>query len=340
MVKKVTIFKRTAALLGALTLTASLTACAGAQDEKTSLTIYSGRSQEFIEPFFQAFTEATGIALDVRYGDSAELAAQILEEGRNSPADLFLSQDAGALGAVSGANLLVALDSNLLERVASNYRSTSKDWIAITGRARVLAYAPDRVTDLPSSVDDLVDPQWKGRLAIAPTNSSFQAFITAMIQKRGEAATENWLRALQKNSPKLYEKNSLIVQAIDAGDIDAGLVNHYYTWEVSEELGREVNVKNSFFGPADLGNLVNVSGAGILRTSEKASLATDLIAFLLSDKEQERFVSDTHEYSIVFPELRPEGLPALKDIEAPLVDLANLSDLKRTQALLIKVGLL
>lgn len=327
-------------LLSALILTTSLTACASGQNEDSSLTIYSGRSQEFIEPFFTAFTEATGIELDVRYGDSAALAAQILEEGNNSPADLFLSQDAGALGAVAGAKLLASLDQSLLERVASNYRAPSKDWVAITGRARVLAYAPDRVASLPSSIDELISENWKGRLAIAPTNSSFQAFITAMIQTRGEAATESWLRALQNNSPKLYEKNSLIVQAIDAGDVDAGLVNHYYTWEVAEELGREINVQNSFFGPGDLGNLINVSGAGILRTSKKQSFASELIAFLLSDEEQASFVSDTHEYSIVLPELRPEGLPALNEIKAPRVDLANLSDLGRTQALLIKVGLL
>ncbi|MFM8384011.1 MAG: extracellular solute-binding protein [Actinomycetota bacterium] len=337
---KASALKKFLALLGALTLATSLTACAGGENEDASLTIYSGRSQEFIEPFFTAFTEATGIKLDVRYGDSAALAAQILEEGDNSPADLFLSQDAGALGAVAGAKLLALLDQRLLERVASNYRAPSNDWVAITGRARVLAYAPDRVAALPTSIDELIAENWKGRLAIAPTNSSFQAFITAMIQNRGEAATETWLRALQKNSPKLYEKNSLIVQAIDAGDVDAGLVNHYYTWEVAEELGREINVKNSFFGPEDLGNLVNVSGAGILRTSKKQSLASELIAFLLSDEEQARFVSDTHEYSIVLPELRPEGLPALNEIKAPRVDLANLSDLKRTQALLIKVGLL
>lgn len=340
MRKKPLTLKKFLALLGALTLTASLVACADGQDGKASLTIYSGRSQEFIEPFLQEFTKATGIELDVRYGDSAALAAQILEEGENSPADVFLSQDAGALGAVAGSELLTELDEKLLERVASNYRAPSKDWVAITGRARVFAYAPDRVTTLPASVDELVDSKWNGRLAIAPTNSSFQAFITAMIQTRGEAATETWLRALQKNSPKLYEKNSLIVQAIDAGDVDAGLVNHYYTWEVSEELGRGINVKNAFFGPSDLGNLVNVSGAGILRTSKNQSSASELIAFLLSDKEQQRFVTDTHEYSIVMPELRPEGLPALKEIKAPRVDLANLSDLQRTQALLIKVGLL
>ena len=327
-------------LLSALILTVSLTACAGGQNEVNSLTIYSGRSQEFIEPFFKTFTEATGIELDVRYGDSAALAAQILEEGDNSPADLLLSQDAVALGAVAGAKLLASLDQSLLERVASNYRAPSKDWVAITGRARVMAYAPDRIAALPSSIDELISENWKGRLAIAPTNSSFQAFITAMIQTRGETATESWLRALQNNSPKLYEKNSLIVQAIDAGDVDAGLVNHYYTWEVTEELGREINVKNSFFGPGDLGNLINVSGAGILRTSKKQSFASELISFLLSDEEQARFVSDTHEYSIVLPELRPEGLPALNEIKAPRVDLANLSDLGRTQALLIKVGLL
>ena len=340
MPKKASALKKFLALLGALTLATSLTACAGGENEDASLTIYSGRSQEFIEPFFAAFTEATGIELDVRYGDSAALAAQILEEGDNSPADLFLSQDAGALGAVAGAKLLASLDQSLLEMFASNYRAPSNDWVAITGRARVLAYAPDRVAALPTSIDELIAENWKGRLAIAPTNSSFQAFITAMIQTRGETATETWLRALQKNSPKLYEKNSLIVQAIDAGDVDAGLVNHYYTWEVAEELGREINVKNSFFSPEDLGNLVNVSGAGILRTSKKQSLASELITFLLSDEEQARFVSDTHEYSIALPELRPEGLPALNEIKAPRVDLANLSDLKRTQALLIKVGLL
>jgi iron(III) transport system substrate-binding protein len=183
-------------LLSALILTVSLTACAGGQNEVNSLTIYSGRSQEFIEPFFKTFTEATGIELDVRYGDSAALAAQILEEGDNSPADLFLSQDAGALGAVAGAKLLASLDQSLLERVASNYRAPSKDWVAITGRARVMAYAPDRIAALPSSIDELISENWKGRLAIAPTNSSFQAFITAMIQTRGETATESWLRAL------------------------------------------------------------------------------------------------------------------------------------------------
>ena len=332
--------KKLLSLLGVFALIASLTACSGSEEEGSSLVIYSGRTQEYIASVFADFTEETGIQLDVRYGDSAALAAQILEEGENSPADLFISQDAGALGAVSGAGLMGQLDSSILERVGEYFRAPAGDWVALTGRARILAYAPDRVTNLPTSVDDLVKPEWKGRLGIAPTNASFQAFVTAMIQLRGEASTEEWLRGIVANSPKFFEKNSLIVEAIDSGDIDAGLVNHYYIYEVAEELGREINVKNHFFAPGDVGNLVNASGVGIMRMSNKSELGAQLIEYLLSMKVQETFVNDVHEYSVVDPSLKPDGLIALSDVKAPAVKLADLADLQRTQRLLIKVGLL
>lgn len=332
--------KQLLSLLGVFALIASLTACSGSEEEGSSLVIYSGRTQEYIASVFADFTKETGIQLDVRYGDSAALAAQILEEGENSPADLFISQDAGALGAVSGAGLMGQLDSSILERVGEYFRAPAGDWVAMTGRARILAYAPDRVTNLPTSVDDLVKPEWKGRLGIAPTNASFQAFVTAMIQLRGEASTEEWLRGIVANSPKFFEKNSLIVEAIDSGDIDAGLVNHYYIYEVAEELGREINVKNHFFAPGDVGNLVNASGVGIMRMSKKSELGAQLIEYLLSMKVQETFVNDVHEYSVVDPSLKPDGLIALSDVKAPAVKLADLADLQRTQRLLIKVGLL
>lgn len=332
--------KKLLSLLGVFALIASLTACSGSEEEGSSLVIYSGRTQEYIASVFADFTEETGIQLDVRYGDSAALAAQILEEGENSPADLFISQDAGALGAVSGAGLMGQLDSSILERVGEYFRAPAGDWVAMTGRARILAYAPDRVTNLPTSVDDLVKPEWKGRLGIAPTNASFQAFVTAMIQLRGEASTEEWLLGIVANSPKYFEKNSLIVEAIDSGDIDAGLVNHYYIYEVAEELGREINVKNHFFAPGDVGNLVNASGVGIMRMSKKSELGAQLIEYLLSMKVQETFVNDVHEYSVVDPSLKPDGLIALSDVKAPAVKLADLADLQRTQRLLIKVGLL
>lgn len=326
-----------------LMLMGALTSCAAtpeAEELTAPITLYSGRSEELIAPFIEAFTAETGIQVETRFGDSAALAAQLLEEGANSPADLFLSQDAGALGALSAAGLLAPLEGETLNQTPKEFISEEEDWVGITGRARVFAYSPTRVSSLPGSVADLVRPEWKGRVGIAPTNSSFQAFVTAMIQNQGEPATQEWLEAIIKNEPKLYEKNSLIVKAIDSGEIDGGLVNHYYLWEVASALGREIKVQNHFFTTGDIGNLLNVSGAGILKSSNNQNGAKRLIEFLLSKAIQEKFVSDTHEFSLEYPELSPEGVPQWSAIGAPKVDLSKLADLQRTQKLLLKVGLL
>ena len=329
-----------AMIISVLAIGSLLTSCSQESSDGKKLTIYSGRSEEFIAPFLEQFTAETGIEFDVRYGDSAALAAQLLEEGENSPADLFLTQDAGSLGAVSSAQMFAQLPNQILSRVESKYQSPSSDWVGVTGRVRVFAYAPDRLTTLPQTIDDLTNATWRGRIGIAPTNGSFQTFITALIQSRGEAAAEKWLAAIKNNEPVLYEENSQIMEAIDGGQIDIGLVNHYYLWEVAEELGRDINVKIDFFQAGDIGNLVNAAGAGILATSQKKESAQSLIEFLLRDDIQEKFVTDTHEYSLALPTLWPEGLPALIDVASPAVDLASLSDLRRTQALLIKVGLI
>ena len=320
----------------------SLVACSSNnQDEGAAeLTIYSGRSEEFIGPFFADFETQTGIKLNVRYGDSAELAAQLLEEGANSRADLFIAQDAGSLGAVADAGMLTALDSTVLDLVDAQYQSDDGNWIGITGRARVFAYDPTKVTELPSSIDDLLDPKWSGKIGIAPTNASFQAFITALRQLRGEAAAEQWLTALVANKPLTYEKNSMIVEAIDAGQIEIGLTNHYYIYEVAQSLGRAINVKDGFFAPGDVGNLVNVSGAGILNTAKNSAGAAELIKFLLSNESQNKFVTDTNEYSVL-PDLpAPKDLPSLAEIGSPRVDLTALKDVAATQQLLVRVGLL
>jgi iron(III) transport system substrate-binding protein len=323
----------------ALSLGASLlTGCASQKSE--SLVIYSGRSESFISPFLNQFTALTGAKLDVRYGDSAALAAQLLEEGVNSPADIFISQDAGALGAISEAGLLAPLEQRILDRVEDKYRSSRSDWVGITGRARVFAYSPERVKTLPSTIDQLTLPIYRAKIGIAPTNSSFQAFITALIQSRGEAAAVNWLERLKANDVKLYEKNSQIVAAIDAGEIDLGLVNHYYLWEVSKALGREIAVANGFFAPGDTGNMINVAGAGILKTSTNLDVSLELLTYLLSDEVQREFIEKTYEYSLVLKDANPVGLPALSQIPSPRVDLSLLANLSKTQALLIKVGLI
>jgi iron(III) transport system substrate-binding protein len=306
----------------------------------TELTVYSGRSEEFIAPFFADWEASTGIKLNVRYGDSAELSAQILEEGSNSPADLFLSQDAGSLGAISQDGLFTALPSDVAADIPAAYVAANREWVGITGRARVFAYAPDRVKTLPVSFTDLTRPIYKNQIGIAPTNASFQAFLTALIENKGIAFAKTWLEGLKTNGVKIYLKNSAIVEAIDKGEISIGLVNHYYIWEVSEALGRPINVKNGFFAPGDLGNLINVSGAGILQTSAKQKTAQDLINYLTSAAAQQRFVSDTHEYSLLDGAMSPAELPALDKIGAPSIDLKTLSNIKATQDLLIQVGLL
>ncbi len=306
----------------------------------TEMTVYSGRSEEFIAPFFAEWENSTGIKLNVRYGDSAELSAQILEEGKNSPADLFLAQDAGSLGAVAQAGLFTQLPDDVATEIPAEFVAENREWVGITGRARVFAYAPDRITTLPASITDLTKPIYKNQIGIAPTNASFQAFLTALIENKGAAFAKTWLEGLKNNGVKIFLKNSAIVEAIDKGEISMGLVNHYYVWEVSEALGRTINVKIGYFAPGDLGNLINVSGAGILQTSTKQKTAQDLINYLTSATAQKKFVSDTHEYSLIKGANPPADLPAMNKIGAPSIDLKTLSNIKATQDLLIQVGLL
>ena len=327
-----------ALILGGLTWVQSGSDSSGEQVKE--LTIYSGRSEEFIAPFFANWEQESGIKLNVRYGDSAELAAQILEEGNNSTADLFLSQDAGYLGAVSAAGLFSKLPTGVGSDIEDIYIAGDRSWIGVTGRARVFAYNPKAVTLLPQSVADLTKPAYKGRVGIAPSNASFQAFVTALTNEKGATFAENWLKAMKDNGAQIYLKNSAIVEAIDKGAIDLGLVNHYYTWEVSQALGRDIDVENGFFAPGDIGNLVNVSGIGILGTSEKQEVAQGLINYLTSEVAQAKFVEDTHEYSLIPGAKAPESLPELKSIGSPKVDLASLEKVQATQDLLTKVGLL
>ena len=200
-----------------------LSGCAADED---SLLVYSGRSESLIGPLVQQFEEESGIAVEVRYAGSAELAAQLLEEGVNSPADVFLAQDAGALGAASKAGLLEILPEGLYDLVPEEYSAADRTWVGVSGRARVLVYDPSKVTRLPESIFDLEDPSWRGRIGIAPTNASFQAFVTAMRILHGDEQTLLWLEAMKENAV-IYEKNGAILEAVESGQPDAGLINHY-----------------------------------------------------------------------------------------------------------------
>ena len=321
------------ALLVAIAAT-SLTGCAKETTAtgEQSITIYSGRSEDLIAPLLEQFTAETGIGVEVRYSDSASLAAQILEEGDNVKADVFFSQDAGALGAISQAGAFKKLNDDISPLVDAKYRSTDNTWIGVSGRSRVLSYNPELVTaaDLPKSVFDLADAKWKGKIAIAPTNASFQSSVTAMRLLKGEQATVKWLAAMKENAV-LFEKNSQILEAVETGQVAAGLLNHYYWYERAAEVGEDKMVsKMSWFETGDAGNLINVAGVGVL--SDKPEAQT-FAKWLLGNSAQTFFVEKTAEYSLTGLAARA-GLPALEEIAAPKIDLSSLSTLAQTLELI------
>jgi iron(III) transport system substrate-binding protein len=312
-----------------------LSACAPQADDE--LVIYMGRAETLIQPLIDQYIAESGVNVQVRYAGSAELAAQILEEGENSPADVFMAQDAGALGAVSKAGFLQVMDQDLLNLVSAEYRAQDGTWLGVSGRVRVFNYDPDKVTELPTSVMDLAGPEWKGRVGIAPTNSSFQAFVTAMIQIEGEAATLEWLKAMKENGV-MYDKNSAILEAVETGQVDSGLINHYYWYAKGAEVGFEnLNTEIAAFESLDVGNLRNVAGVGILSDDPKA---TAFVEFLLSETAQLYFVNETSEYPLIQGVDPLPGLTPLEEIPAPDFDLNDLEALEETLELIRAAGLI
>ena len=332
----------------------ALAACSNASDsggtESTNaessfagetLTVYSGRSESLVAELFKQFTTQTGIELDVRYGDSGELASLILTEGEASPADLYFSQDAGALGAVGEAGLLTELPQDVLDQVDERFRSTSGQWVATSGRVRVVVYNPDLVATPPASVDDLLDPQWKGKIGFAPTNASWQSFVTALRVIRGEDAARTWLEGFAANEPVPYEKNGVVRDAVNSGEVSLGLVNHYYLYEkIAAEGADAVVAKNHYFTNGDVGGLVNVAGVGVVASSSKQTAALELVKFLLSAQGQQYFATKTFEYTMSAGVAPNSNLPKFDELNPPAIDLSDLSSIEATQQLLEEVGLL
>jgi iron(III) transport system substrate-binding protein len=304
--------------------------------------VYSGRNEELVGPIIERFEEESGIDVEVRYGDTAELAATILEEGAHSPADVFLSQDAGALGAVADRGLLSPLSGEVLERVEERFRDPDGRWVGVSGRARVVAYNTEALgeEDLPDSILGFIDPEWEGRLGWAPTNGSFQAFVTALRLIEGEEVAREWLEGIEANDPQVYENNLAILQGVASGEIEAGFVNHYYLFQRQEEEGGDVPVNNYYFRNGDPGALVNVAGVGILGTSDNAPAAGEFLDFLLSEEAQQYFANETFEYPLVEGIPINEELVPLSEIETPNIDLSNLDDLEGTLELLRETGVL
>lgn len=334
---------RLAGTVGTVAAMLCFTACgtASQNDDPEKIVVYSGRSEALIAPLIDKFTADTGIDVETRYAGSGELAAQLVTEGDKSPADVFLSQDAGALGAVSKAGLLAPIDSATLHAVPEHFSAADGTWVGVSGRARVLVYNPVLAPDPPNTIDGLLAPEWKGKIGFAPSNASWQAFVTGLRVIRGEDGAEQWLRAFKGQDPQAFENNVAVRDAVDSGQIALGLVNHYYLYELINSKGADaVTAENMFMAPGDPGGLVNVAGVGVLKSAPNPEGAQAFAAYLVAESAQNYFATETAEYPLVLGVAPSAEMPPLADLQPPEVDLSQLDDIEATQELLVKTGLL
>lgn len=308
-----------------------------------TITLYSGRSKSLVDPIIQQFEKETGIEVKVSYANTTQLAVKLMTEGEKSPAAVFWAQDAGALGAVSKKGLFAKLPETILSKVPTTFRHVEGFWVATSGRARVLAYSPERLSkeELPESVFDLTQPMWRGKVGWAPLNASFQAFVTAMRGQVGDERTEKWLRDMKANGAITYPKNTPIIEALAAGEIDLGLPNHYYLFRFKKG-NSNYPVEQTFFKENDPGNLVNVAGIGLVKNSKNKETALKFIEYLLSPKAQQYFVSEVFEYPVIEGVIPNANLVPLDELLnlVPKFDLNEMDDIKGTVKLLRSAGMI
>jgi len=323
--------------LGLLLLPSLLAACGGGSD---ALTIYSGRSMSLVGPIIQQFEESTGVDVRVTYAGTPLLAATLLEEKDRTPADVFLAQDPGGLGAV--AHMLSPLPEDILALVPEWARSPQGQWIGLSGRARTVVYNTETLTEagLPDDIFEFVDPIWKGRIGWAPANASFQTMVTAMRAVWGEAKTRQWLEGIQANDPKVYPKNTPIVAAAAAGEIDVGFVNHYYLHRFLAEAGDSFPARNYHLRSGGPGSIIMVAGAGVLESSQNRETAQNFVRFMLSPVAQQYFADQAFEYPLVAEIEAQRALLPLSELRRPDIAPRELVDLAGTQALLRGTGIL
>ncbi|MEK7806733.1 MAG: iron ABC transporter substrate-binding protein [Chloroflexota bacterium] len=304
------------------------------------LTIYSGRSKVLVEPVIGQFSKATGIQVSVKYAGTPQLAATLLEEGDKTPADIFLAQDPGGLGAVE--HLLAPLPGSILGQVPVWAVSPEGRWVGLSGRARTVVYNTDRLTeaDLPDDIFGFIDPRWKGRIGWAPSNSSFQTMVTAMRAVWGQEKTRRWLEGIQATGPRVYPNNTSIVAAAAAGEIDVGFVNHYYLHSFLAEQGESFKARNYHPRAGGPGAIVMVAGAGILANSQHRESAERFLEFMLSPVAQQYFATQTFEYPVVEGVKTGRALVPLSAFNRPDIPAKDLMDLGGSQTLLRDTGIL
>jgi iron(III) transport system substrate-binding protein len=321
----------------------ALTGCAAdPADEEGALTVYVGRDEELVGPLIERFEEESGIDVEARYAATPELAALLLEEGEQTPAQVFLSQDAGALGALTDADLVAEIPADLADVIPEGFTSQDGSWIGVTGRARVIAYDGEQLAeeDVPDTVDALTGEEWSGEVAFAPGNASFQSFITALRVLEGEEAAAEWVAGIAANDPELTENNLASLDLVNNGQVQLGLINHYYWFRQAAEVGADDMRAQLKFLPGDPGGIVNVTGAAILKGAADDADARAFVEFLVSEEAQQYFVDETFEYPLLPGVEAPEGLPPIESLVNPGLDLSDLDSVEESQRLLADNGLI
>jgi iron(III) transport system substrate-binding protein len=321
-------------------LLVAILAASGCGGDRDALTIYSGRTEDLVGPLLERFSEEQGVPIDVRYGDTPQLALLLAEEGDRTPADVFWGQSPGATAYLAQRDLLAPLSSETLGLVNPRFEDPQGLWTGTSGRQRVLVYNSETVAqdELPRSVHELTRPEYRGRVGIAPTNGSFQDFVTAMRDIEGEEATAAWLRGMADNGARTYANNNAIVEAVGRGEIDMGLVNHYYNHRFLQE-DPSLPSRNHRFEDGDIGGLLIPSSASVLAASDKKEEAEAFIRFLLSKEAQEYFADETFEYPLAQGVPPAEGVPPLESLRPPDEPPARLGDIEGTARLIQESGL-
>ncbi|WP_211880955.1 iron ABC transporter substrate-binding protein [Pseudarthrobacter albicanus] len=306
------------------------------------ITVYNAQHEELTQEWVDAFTKETGIKVTVRNGEDPEMANQIIQEGAASPADVFLTENSPAIAQVENAGLFADVDKATVDQVPAAYRPSTNKWTGIAARSTVLVYNKSKLTEdkLPKSLLDLAKPEWKGKWAAAPTGADFQAIVSALLELKGEAATDEWLKSMKDNA-KAYNGNSSAMKAVNAGEVDTALIYHYYYFGDQAKTGENSqNIGQYYFKSQDPGAFVSLSGGGVLKSSKNAAAAQAFLKFLTGKTGQEVLQKGTsYEYAIASDVPANDKLVPLKELQAPTVDPAKLNSAKVTE-LMTKAGLL
>ncbi|HYF72979.1 MAG TPA: iron ABC transporter substrate-binding protein [Nocardioides sp.] len=333
--------KRASALL-ALTLAGSLLATGCSGDDEDALVVYNAQHEELMVELAEDFTEETGIEVELRNGKDLEMSAQLVAEGDASPADVFLTENSPAMAEVEQAGLFTELPDSTVADIPAQFRPRSGLWTGFVARSTVLVYNTDQVSpdELPDSILDLADPEWRGRISFSPTGADFQAIVAAVLEMEGEQATREWLEGIKANGT-VYDGNNVVLEAVNSGESEVGIIYHYYWYRDQAEAGEvSDNSELHFFGDQDPGAFVSVSGAGILASSDHQAEAEKFIAYLTSTEGQQGLADS---YALEYPlhpdvQLEPPVKP-FSELEPPEVNVSDL-DGETVVDLMTEVGFL